>query len=138
MADQSESRILLVEDSPILQTRLVELLNEAGIMRVTAMVSTELEARHQMYAQDFDVLVVDVQLRQGTGFGVIADARVRWTVPPLPLIVVLTNYALPSVRRRCLAGGADYFLDKSRQFNQVPVLIRERRHQQGSFPVAEH
>jgi CheY-like chemotaxis protein len=126
ITDHPEMRILLVEDSAILRTRLIELLTDPGVMRVTATAESEREALDQINGQEFDALVVDVQLRQGTGFGVIRDARARWTTSPLPLIIVLTNYALPTVQQRCLAAGADYFLDKSRQFNQVAPLIRQR------------
>jgi CheY-like chemotaxis protein len=80
-----------------------------------------------MITNEFDDLVVDVELRQGTGIGVVRAARARWVVPPLPLIIILTNYSLPTVRQRCLAAGADYFLDKSHEFKKVVPLILQRR-----------
>jgi CheY-like chemotaxis protein len=40
-----------------------------------------------------------------------------------PLIIVLTNYSLPTVRERCLAAGADHFLDKMQQFSEPLALI---------------
>jgi CheY-like chemotaxis protein len=120
---QPELRILLVEDSAPLRLRLAELLTEPGVMRVTATADTEAEACSLIAGQDFDALVVDVELRQGSGINVVRNARARWVEPPLPLIIVLTNYALPTVKDRCLAAGADHFLDKMRQFNQMYPLI---------------
>jgi CheY-like chemotaxis protein len=115
--------ILLVEDFAPIRTRLIELLKIPGAMRVTATAETELEAHDQIEAHDFDILVVDVQLRQGTGLGAVRDARARWSTPKPSLIIMLTNHALPIVRDRCLAAGADYFLDKIRQFDQLVPLI---------------
>jgi two-component system, OmpR family, response regulator len=126
MNDRTEMRILLVEDSEILRSRLIELLTDPGVMRVNATAETEQEAHEQIAAHDFDALVIDIHLKQGSGFGVIRDARKHWTTPPLPLVIVLTNHTLPAVQQRCFAMGADYFLDKSRQFNQVALLIRQR------------
>jgi CheY-like chemotaxis protein len=89
------------------------------------MATTEAEAIEQIGSMEFDVLIVDVELRQGSGINVIRSARLRWPAPLQPLIIVLTNYALPTVRQRCLAAGADYFLDKMQQFDQLlPIIFK--------------
>jgi CheY-like chemotaxis protein len=125
-------RILLVEDFAPLRTRLTDLLHIPGEMSVTATAATELEAHDKIEATDFDILVVDVQLREGTGLGAVRDARKRWLTAIPSLIIMLTNHALPVVRQRCLAAGADHFLDKIRQFDQlVPLILKWR-----SVPVA--
>lgn len=124
----SELRILLIEDSEILRTRLTDMLLEPGRMRVVASAATEQDARHQIEAGEYDVLLVDVELREGTGIGAIRHARKFY--PPLrqPVIIVLTNYPLPAVRSRCIAAGADHFLDKMRQFEAVKGLIAAAPH----------
>lgn len=116
-------RILLVEDSAPLRWRLAELLNEPGVMQVTATAESESEAIALINEHSFDVLVVDVELRPGSGIQVVRHARKRWPTEPTPLIIVLTNYSLPVVKDRCLAAGADHFLDKIRQFNSLAPLI---------------
>jgi len=120
-------RILLVEDFAPLRTRLTELLNIPGDMSVAATPETEREAHDQIEATDFDILVVDVQLRDGTGLGAVRDARKRWLSAIPSLIIMLTNHAFPVVRQRCLAAGADHFLDKIRQFDQLVPLILQWR-----------
>ncbi len=122
----AELRILLVEDSELLQARLTELLAEPGIMRVVASAATERDAKNCIDSQTFDVLLVDVALREGSGIGVIAYARARCTGHQ-PLIIVLTNHPLPAVKQRCLGAGADFFLDKMREFQQVRPLIAGAR-----------
>jgi CheY-like chemotaxis protein len=92
-------------------------------MHVAATAETESTAGDLVEATNFDALVVDVELRQGSGIGVVRKARARWAIPPVPLIIVLTNYSLPTVRERCLQAGADYFLDKMQQFDQLYPLI---------------
>jgi len=118
-----ELSILLVEDSLRLRTRLTELLTVPGLMHVAATADTESAAAELVDANNYDALVVDVELRQGSGISVVRKARSRWAVPPVPLIIVLTNYSLPTVRERCLLAGADHFLDKLRQFDQLYPLI---------------
>lgn len=123
-----ELRILLVDDSLPLQARLKEYLTDPGVMRVTATAESEQAANALIDQGHFDVMVIDVELRPGNGINVVLHARQRRTEQPLPLIIVLTNYALPEVRERCLAAGANHFLDKMREFNQLYPLIRDRLH----------
>lgn len=122
----SELRILLIEDSVLLQERLIEMLMQPGVMRVTGTAATEREARDRIDSGEYDVLLVDVELREGSGIGAIGHARARYRERQ-PLIIVLTNYPLPAVRSRCLAAGADHFLDKMRQFQEVRPLITAAR-----------
>ena len=122
-----EMRILLVEDSPPVQIRLKELLESPGEYRVSAIADSAPSARVAIEAEVFDVLIVDVQLKQGTGIEVVRHARSRYGKGQRPLIIVLTNYGMPTVEARCREAGADYFLDKIRQFDLVNPLIMEWR-----------
>ncbi len=128
VAEASELRILLVEDSAPLRMRLTALLTRWQVMRVTATAASEAEAIELIGVSEFDVLVVDVELRPGSGIEVVRRARKRWTIPPLPLIIVLTNHASNVMRQRALAAGADHFLDKMMQFKELyPLILAQGR-----------
>ena len=121
-------RILLVEDSPLLRSRLESMLSQYVAFKVTGLASAEAEAVEKLDTVAYDAIVVDVELLPGSGIGVIRAARARnrdkgdgnhvW-------IIVLTNYDLPTVRERCMSAGADYFLDKMREIDQLmPILLQ--------------
>ena len=122
-----ELRILLIEDSELLRSRLSQMLTEPGKMRVVASAASEPEARRKIEADEYDVLLVDVELQEGSGIGAIRHARSVYAEPRRPLIIVLTNYPRPAVRNRCIDAGADYFLDKMRQFQEEKPLIAAAR-----------
>ena len=120
-------RILLVEDSPLLRGRLENMLSQHAAFKVTGLAAAEAEAIEKLESVPYDAIVVDVELRPGSGIGVIRQARARnketkddghvW-------IIVLTNYDLPTVRERCMQAGADHFLDKMREIDQlIPILL---------------
>jgi DNA-binding NarL/FixJ family response regulator len=120
-------RILLVEDSPLLRGRLENMISQHAAFKVTGLAAAEAEAIEKLDSVAYDVIVVDVELRPGSGIGVIRQARARnkeakdaghvW-------IIVLTNYDLPTVRERCMQAGADHFLDKMREIDQlIPILL---------------
>ena len=120
-------RILLVEDSPLLRGRLENMISQHASFKVTGLAAAEAEAVEKLDTVPYDAIVVDVELRPGSGIGVIRQARARnkdnkdgshvW-------IIVLTNYDLPTVRERCMQAGADHFLDKMREIDQlIPILL---------------
>lgn len=121
-------RILLVEDSPLLRSRLESMLSQYTAFKVTGLAAAEAEAVEKLDSVPYDAIVVDVELRPGSGIGVIREARARNRALPgggHVWIVVLTNYDLPTVRERCMSAGADYFLDKMREIDQLmPILLQ--------------
>jgi two-component system, OmpR family, response regulator len=121
-------RVLVVEDLPRVQVLLRELIDEPGRFEIAGMAETEHDAIEQYHALQPDALVIDLNLRQGTGLGVIMAVR-RTPAARRPLLLVLTNHALPVLEAACLSAGADHFLDKSRDFHKVRPLLEQARSQ---------
>jgi two-component system, OmpR family, response regulator len=69
-----------------------------------------------------DVIILDLHLKQGTGFGVM---RALATSQQKPRIIVLTNYDLPEYKNAAIALGATHFLDKARDYGRLPELLHE-------------
>ncbi len=125
--DARALRVLLVEDSPRIATMLRDMLESDGGVRVVEVVSDEQSAIRQAQLAEVDVMILDLQLAKGTGFGVLSQLRDK-----RPVTVVLTNYALPEYRRRALALGAEYFLDKSKDLEKLQSIMTDLRGQVGN------
>ncbi len=115
---------LVVEDSPQIAERLVELVSVPNRVEVIATAATEDEALAACDRYTIGLAIVDLQLAQGTGFGVIRRLRAATGSNPA-CIVVLTNHAVPALKVAAFEAGADYFLDKSKDFATIPRLIGE-------------
>ena len=89
-----------------------------------ATAATEDEALAACDRYTIELAIVDLQLAQGTGFGVIRRLRASAGANPA-CIVVLTNHAVPALKVAAFEAGADYFLDKSKDFATIPRLIGE-------------
>jgi len=115
--DTARLRVFVVEDNPLIRERLVESLTATGRIDVVGQADTEYEAVEALGNTPWDALVLDLQLRHGTGFGVLrAIGRSR---PEGAKIVVLTTYAIPMLRDRSLALGADAFMDKAYEYDRA-------------------
>ncbi len=107
----------LVEDNQTILENLIETLEEIAYVIVVGHAATESEARQWLSLHDrqWQLAVVDMFLREGSGLGVLAGCRQR---EPYQKVVVLTNFATPDIRQRSMALGADAVFDKSNELDE--------------------
>jgi DNA-binding NarL/FixJ family response regulator len=118
-------RVYLVEDSALLCQKIVEQLTDPGRIEVTGQAGTEGAAIHNILDSRPDAVIVDIRLREGSGVNVVrAIAQAKQPGDP-PTVIVLTNYPVPEYYAECLAMGADYFFDKSTEFERVGEVLQE-------------
>lgn len=122
MGGETTLKVLLVEDSFVLAERLIELIHQTAAVDLLGHVDNERDAIDFMKRKRMDVIILDLQLRQGTGFGVLKALAL---MEHKPCVLVLTNYDLPEYRRQATQLGAEYFLDKSREYHRVPEILEE-------------
>ncbi len=114
-------RVLVVDDSPGIRSRLVALMREVpGVEPAEAEgADTALEHVRRVGA---DVVILDLHMPGKSGLEILPQLK---RLAAAPVVVVLTSHPTDLHRRQCLALGADYFFDKSRDFAQVlDVIVR--------------
>jgi DNA-binding NarL/FixJ family response regulator len=114
--------VLLVEDSPRIAERLRELLTQEKGVHVVATVEDEASAVRALREMKIDLLILDLQLKVGTGFGVLEAVGAG-----RPRTIVMTNYALPQYRERARRLGVEHFLNKEKDFERLPEIVAEMR-----------
>jgi CheY-like chemotaxis protein len=115
-------RVLLVEDSPLLVQRITELVAESPGIRIAGTAASEAEALARLESGDIDAVILDLQLRTGSGFGILRALHRR---TGSPRVVVFTSFAISAYRDTALALGAAHFLDKSRDYDRLPTVLQE-------------
>ena len=115
-------KVLLVEDSHIVADRLRELVAQIPGVDIVDTVDDEQSAVDSIRSEAVDAVILDLQLKRGTGFGVLRKIA---SLPARPIIIIYTNYALPEYRRQAEAMGVSYFLDKSRDYDRLSDVLRE-------------
>ena len=83
---------------------------------------TVADALHDISELQPECVLLDIQLPDGDGISVLQAVK-RMT--PTPAVVMFTNYTDDCYRRRCEVAGADFFLDKTKQFEEIPGILRE-------------
>jgi two-component system, OmpR family, response regulator len=116
------SKLLLVEDSSVLADRMVELIREIPQIDLIGVVDAEAAALSEIKRRRIHVLVLDLHLKEGTGFGILKAVS---AAPHKPHVLVLTNHDSAAYESNAIALGASVFLDKARGFDRLPAILRE-------------
>jgi DNA-binding NarL/FixJ family response regulator len=104
--------VFLIEDNPVIRANLVSTMVELANVRIVGEASSEREATEwlQSHPDDWQMVVIDLFLSQGSGLGVLRACRNRRGDQKA---IVLSNFATPEMRARCAQLGADAIFDKS-------------------------
>lgn len=115
----SSLKTYIVEDNPTIRENLVATLEELTCISTIGFSETEDEARAwmQLHINEWELAIVDLFLKQGSGLGVLQACLGRGVDQT---VVVLSNYATPEIRRRCAELGVNAVFDKS---NEIEDLI---------------
>jgi DNA-binding NarL/FixJ family response regulator len=115
-------KVVIADDSSLFVERLSDLLGEVPGIELAGHAGSVPEAVRCIREKAPDAVVLDLQMPGGSGLDVLRAIR-----PDHPHLYVLlcTNYPDPQYREECLSAGADYFLDKSADFEKIPVILRQ-------------
>ncbi len=116
------SKLYIVDDSPAIRLRLVDLVSRMEGVQVVGEAANAPQAVVDILALRPDSVLLDLDLGDSSGMQVLRSVH-----PQMPDVkfVVLTNHSEPQYRRACERAGAAYFLDKSTEFDQVRQVVAE-------------
>ena len=115
-------KVFIVDDSRVVVERLAGLLEEIPGAQFVGQAGDVPEAVDGIQKMKPDALILDLHMPGGSGLDVLRAIR---TDHPQLFIVICTNYPYPEFRRECLTAGANFFLDKSVEFEKIPSLLRD-------------
>lgn len=111
---------LIVEDSPEICERLHNMIDGIPCLKLVGNVDNEADAVRDICAIQPDLVILDLTLASGSGMEVLRQIKFQAFAG---IVIVLTNYAYPQYRKKCMGLGADYFLDKSREIERLNELL---------------
>jgi two-component system, OmpR family, response regulator len=108
----------VVEDNPTIRDNLIATLEELTDVNAVGTAETEGEGVDWLTNSNnaWDLAIVDLFLKQGTGLGVVSACKNRL---PHQKVIVLSNYATQDVRKQAALLGADAVFDKSTEIEQL-------------------
>jgi len=119
---RKKMRVFITDDSKLVVERLHDLLKDVSGVEVVGEAGDPLEAVLSIGQTKPDAVILDLQMPGGSGLDVLRAIR---RGQPGVQVLICTNFPYPQYRDECIAAGANYFLDKSADFEKIPAIFRE-------------
>ncbi len=112
--------VFIADDSHIVREHLVTMLEELAGIEIVGQADNVAGAISAISQLQPDAVILDILMPGGSGIEVLENIKQAGIGP---LVIILTNYPYPVYRQKCMEAGADFFLDKSSEFDQIPELF---------------
>ena len=122
--DRPPLRVFIADDSPPVAEMLTELIRSPGKVDVIGVGDTEAGTIESIRAMKPDVVVLDLQLKTGSGTNVIRAVRASADLAHVRLLVT-SNHVSPQMRAGCMELGADDYFDKVKEIGALTARVTE-------------
>lgn len=114
-------KVLIVDDSAIIRDSLKDMLSEITELENISQAEDPIGAISSFQKLNHEVVILDIRMPSGSGIDVLQT--IKKAANP-PLVIVLTNYPYPQYRKKYIDAGADFFFDKSTEFDKVIEVLK--------------
>jgi len=115
-------KIVLADDSKILRQRIISLLEEIDGVQVVAEAENSQQAVQYVEDLEPDLIILDIRMPDGSGLEALKMLKDK----NISIIkMIFTNYPIEQYRKKCMELGADYFFDKSTDFEKMVDVVKK-------------
>lgn len=113
-------KLLIVDDSVTVGIRLRTLLSPSKNVSIIGHAENYKEASIIIDTMKPDVILLDIQMPGKNGIDLLTELKLKQTNAK---IIMCTNDDDPFSKNLCNQLGADFFLDKSTEFQEIPMIL---------------
>jgi two-component system OmpR family response regulator len=117
MNNQKKLKVFLIEDAQRIRSVLIEILQQKENVEVIGFAESEVEALNQLRSIEWDVAIVDISLREGSGLAVLSGLKDDGR--PYGCRLVFTSAPSAALKTHTISLGATAFFDKSREIDNL-------------------
>lgn len=121
--DTKGLKVLLIDDTVLILQRLQSMLSEVKEVSSTTSVTSAEEALGLLEGFQPDIMVLDINMPGMSGIEMLRRLSLIQMIKPV--VIMLTNNTFMGYRDECMRLGADFFLDKSRDFLMIPTILEK-------------
>lgn len=130
ITESAFARVVIVDDAPRVRDRLKALLHaDAPYAEVVGEAGEAQAAIRLIRDRRPDVVILDLQLVGASGLEVLRAIKLA---PHAPVVIMLTNLTALEYQMNYLKAGAEFFLDKSFDFERLADILRDLARKSGS------
>ncbi|MDE3234915.1 MAG: response regulator transcription factor [Bacteroidota bacterium] len=112
--------LLLIDDSQVILSVMKELLSPLQVIKEIITSSSSLKGLELVKTISPDVVLLDINMPEKNGIEVLKEIKKEHAHVK---VLMVTNHATDYYKTLCHQIGADYFIDKSNEFELIPEII---------------
>ena len=109
-------KVMIIDDSVVISQGLRQLLKDIEGIEIVGVAEDGIQAIKTFSETNPDLIILDLIIPKMNGIEVLKHIRI---INDKVIIIVLSNYNQTYFRKLCAELSADYFLDKSADFEKV-------------------
>ena len=121
-AKKSPTRILIVDDHPLLRQGISQLINHEKDMMVCGEAENAHQALDALATTKCDVAIIDISLGGSSGIELLKNIKIRY---PKLLVLILSMHDESVYAQRALRAGAAGYIMKQEATEKVLVAVRK-------------
>jgi DNA-binding NarL/FixJ family response regulator len=114
-------KVFIADDSRIIRKRIIAMLSEAVHVSIIGQAGNVHDAIDRIRELRPDVIILDIRMPGGSGMDVLRQID---RTDKESVVIMLTNYPQEQYQKRCLEAGADFFFNKSSEFERVVEVVK--------------
>ena len=118
---KNSTRILIVDDHPLLRQGITQLINQEKDLQVCGEADDPGKAMSAIEATNPDVVILDISLKGASGIELLKNVKVRF---PRLLVLILSMHDESVYAQRALRAGAAGYIMKQEATEKVLVALR--------------
>ena len=130
--ENKKINIAIVDDSEVIRQRIASKLSTINGIEVVWQAEDLQDSYESLNKQEPDAVILDIQLPGGNGIELLEHIK---KLHKGIVTIMLTNYPINQFRKKCLDAGADFFFDKSTEFEKVFCVIKSMINGNGKSKV---
>jgi DNA-binding NarL/FixJ family response regulator len=113
--------VFISDDSPVVRVRLSNIFKEVKGINIVGEAQDVKESIELIRQLKPDVVILDISMPDGSGIDVLKSVK---SINNSTKFIILTNYPFAQYKKICMESGADYFFDKSNEFDKVVEAVK--------------
>ena len=115
-------KVFIADDSEFICKSLKAMISKIAGVEIVGQAGETQEAIESILKLKPTVVILDIRIPGGSGIEVLKQIKKNASSPT---VIILTNYPYPQYRKKCMEFGADFFYDKSSEFDKIPKILKQ-------------
>ena len=114
-------KVFIVDDSRAFRKGLINLLSKLKEVEIVGQAQDSVKAMEAIRKLKPDAVILGIPIPGGNGIHLVKNIKEDKLAP---IVMILTNYPYRQYRKKYMDAGADFFFDKSTEFEKVIEVLK--------------